>query len=331
VQHQLTPSFAVMVGYFGSKGTHLRISRNINQPVNGVRPFVRLSASSPIAPNTLLGNITQIESTSNSSYNALWATATKRLSRNFQFNASYTWSKSIDYNSLNSQGVVVQDSYNLRGDRGLSDYDARHRFVISGLYELPWRGNRLVEGWQLGTIIQLQSGNPINILAGNPLAIPGTAIGAGAGIATFTGIASVRPDLIGNPQILGTPNQWFSNTVCDPRAPTGCPSGSVFALPVTLSGTTNVYHFGSMGRNVLIGPGFNNVDFSITKNTKLTESVRMQFRAEFFDIFNHANFGQPGRTAQVGSTAFGLISGTRFPTGDSGSSRQIQFAVKLLF
>jgi len=290
-----------------------------------------LSASSPIAPNTLLGNITQIESTSNSSYNALWATATKRLSRNFQFNASYTWSKSIDYNSLNSQGVVVQDSYNLRGDRGLSDYDARHRFVISGLYELPWRGNRLVEGWQLGTIIQLQSGNPINILAGNPLAIPGTAIGAGAGIATFTGIASVRPDLIGNPQILGTPNQWFSNTVCDPRAPTGCPSGSVFALPVTLSGTTNVYHFGSMGRNVLIGPGFNNVDFSITKNTKLTESVRMQFRAEFFDIFNHANFGQPGRTAQVGSTAFGLISGTRFPTGDSGSSRQIQFAVKLLF
>ncbi|HET6669890.1 MAG TPA: carboxypeptidase regulatory-like domain-containing protein [Pyrinomonadaceae bacterium] len=331
LQRELTPSMAVMVGYFGSKGTHLRLSRNINQPINGVRPFVRLSASSPIAPNSLLGNITQIESSGNSSYNALWTTATKRLSRNFQFNASYTWSKSIDYNSLNSQGIVVQDSYNIRGDRGLSDFDARHRFVISGLYELPWRGNRLVEGWQLGTIVQLQSGNPINILAGNPLAIPGTSIGAGAGIATFTGIGSVRPDLIGDPQILGTPNQWFSNTVCDPRAPTGCPSGAVFALPVALSGSTNVYHFGSLGRNVLIGPGFKNVDFSVTKNTKLTESVRFQFRAEFFDIFNHANFGQPGRTAQVGSTAFGLISGTRFPTGDSGSSRQVQFAAKFLF
>ena len=75
---------------------------------------------------------------------------------------------------------MVQDSYNLRGDRGLSDYDARHRFVISGLYELPWKGNRLVEGWQLGTIFQVQSGNPINILAGNPLAIAGTGIPAGA-------------------------------------------------------------------------------------------------------------------------------------------------------
>ena len=331
VQRELTPSLAIMVGYFGSKGTHLRISRNINQFINGVRPFARLSSSSPIAPNTLLGNIVQIESSGNSSYNALWTTATKRLSRNFQFNASYTWSKSIDYNSLNSQGVVVQDSYNLRGDRGLSDFDARHRFVISGLYELPWKGNRLVEGWQLGTIVQLQSGNPINILAGNPLAIAGTGIGAGAGIATFTGLATVRPDLIGDPQIIGTPNQWFSNTVCDPRAPAGCPAGAVFALPVALAGTTNVFHFGNLGRNVLIGPGFRNVDFSVTKNTKLTETVRFQFRAEFFDIFNRANFGQPGRTAQVGSTAFGLISGTRFPTGDSGSSRQVQFAVKLLF
>ena len=331
VQRELTPSLAVMIGYFGSKGTHLRISRNINQFINGVRPFVRLSSSSPIAPNTLLGNITQIESSGNSSYNALWATATKRLSRNFQFNASYTWSKSIDYNSLNSQGVVVQDSYNLRGDRGLSDFDARHRFVISGLYELPWKGNRLVEGWQLGTIVQLQSGNPINILAGNPLAIAGTSIGAGAGIATFTGLATVRPDLIGDPQILGTPTQWFTNTVCDPRAPAGCPSGAVFALPVALAGTANAFHFGNLGRNVLIGPGFQNVDFSVTKNTRLTESVRFQFRAEVFDIFNRANFGQPGRTAQVGSTAFGLISGTRFPTGDSGSSRQVQFAVKLLF
>lgn len=331
VQRELTPSLGVMIGYFGSKGTHLRISRNLNQFINGVRPFPQLSAASPFGAGRLLGNITQIESSSNSSYNALWATATKRLSRNIQFNASYTWSKSIDYNSLNSQGIVVQDSYNLRGDRGLSDYDARHRFVISGLYELPWRGNRLKEGWQIGTIVQVQSGNPINILAGNPLAIPNTTIAAGAGIATFTGIASVRPDLVGNPQIIGTPTQWFSNTVCDPRAPAGCPSGSVFALPVTLVGGANVYHFGDLGRNVLIGPGFNNVDFSITKNTKLTEAVRIQFRAEFFDIFNHANFGQPGRTAQVGSTAFGLISGTRFPTGDSGSSRQVQFALKFLF
>jgi hypothetical protein len=331
VQRAVTPTLGVMLGYFGSKGTHLRISRNLNQFVNGVRPFPRLSAASPILPGAALGNITQIESTANSSYNAMWLTADKRLARHFQFNASYTWSKSIDYNSLNSQGVVVQDSYNLRGDRGLSDYDARHRFVISGLYELPWKGNQLVEGWQLGTIFQAQTGNPVNILAGNPLAIAGTGVGAGAGVATFTGLGTVRPDLVGPVQVNGTINQWFTNTVCDPRGGS-CPSGSVFALPVTLgSGGTNVYHFGSLGRNVIIGPGFNNVDFSVIKNTHLTEGVRVQFRAEFFDLFNHANLGQPGRTAQVGSATFGLITNTRFPTGDSGSSRQIQFALKLLF
>ncbi len=350
VQRALTPTLGVMLGYFGSKGTHLRISRNINQFVNGVRPFPRLSLSSPILPDALLGNITQIESTANSSYNALWATADKRLARHFQFNASYTWSKSIDYNSLNSQGVVVQDSYNLRGDRGLSDYDARHRFVISGLYELPWRGNQLVEGWQFGTVFQVQSGNPINILAGNPLGFTSATnvnpnVGAGNGIATFTGLGTVRPDLAGPVNVLGNIGQWFTNTVCDPGAPAGCSAGTAFALPITSTaisnvGTTatrvNTYHFGSLGRNVIIGPGFNNVDFSVIKNTKLTEAVRVQFRAEFFDLFNHANLGQPGpgaagRTAQVGSASFGVITNTRFPTGDSGSSRQIQFALKLLF
>ncbi len=337
MQRQLTSSLGVMLGYVGSKGTHLRISRNINQLVNGVRPFPRLSASSPILPGTTLGNITQIESTANSSYNALWATATKRLAQNFQFNASYTWSKSIDYNSLNSQGVVVQDSYNLRGDRGLSDYDARHRFVISGLYELPFKGNQLVEGWQFGTIIQAQSGNPVNILAGNPLGFTqgGVNIGAGAGIAGFTGIASIRPDLLAPIDITSNVNPWFTNTVCDPGSPTGCPAGAVFRLPVATTVANNqrvnVYHFGSLGRNVVIGPGFTNVDFSVIKNTKLTERVRFQFRAEMFDLFNHANFGQPGRTAQVGSATFGIITNTRFGTGDSGSSRQMQFAMKLLF
>ena len=104
-------------------------------------------------------NITFREGTGNSSYNALWVTATKRLSRGLQFNTSYTFSKSINYNSQSSQGTTLQDSYNLVGDRGLSDFDARHRFVISGLYELPFSGNQLKEGWQFSLITQLQSGN----------------------------------------------------------------------------------------------------------------------------------------------------------------------------
>jgi hypothetical protein len=334
IQREIRPSLGVMVGYFGSKGTHLRISRNINQFINGVRPFPRLSVNSPILPNSVVGNITQIESTGNSSYNALWVTATKRLSRGLQFNASYTWSKSMDYNSLSSQGVVVQNSYNLRGDHAVSDFDTRHRFVVSTIYELPFHGNRLTAGWQLGAIVSVQSGNPINILAGNPLAIAGTAIGAGTGINSFTGVASIRPDLIGTLGVIGGITQWFPNaaTVCDPRAPSGCPSGSVFALPVALGAAgQNVFHFGSLGRNPITGPTFENTDFSVIKNTKLGESMRVQFRAEFFDIFNHANFGQPGRVAQVGAAGFASIGSTRFATGDSGSSRQVQFALKFLF
>jgi Carboxypeptidase regulatory-like domain/TonB dependent receptor len=327
VQRELRGGIGVTVGYFGSKGTHLRISRNINQfitPGGTVRPFTTVRAApDPSLVGRALGNITQIESTGNSSYNALWATANKRLARGWQFNASYTWSKSIDYNSLNSQGLVVQDSYNLRNSRGLSDYDARHRFVINTIYELPFKGNRLREGWQLATIIQAQSGNPINILTN---------------ISTITGIATVRPDVIGPIDITGNPAQWFTNAlVCDPRIttasdPRNCANGAALALPFSPAG---VAHFGNLGRNVLIGPTFNNTDFSVIKNTKLTEATRVQFRAEFFDLFNHANFGQPNRTAVTvapgGTSAFGTITGTRFSTGDSGSSRQIQFAVKLNF
>ena len=293
IQRELGRDLAVTAGYFGTKGTHLRIARNINQPINGVRPFPSVSLSSPIRPGAALNNIVQVESGGNSSYNALWLTANKRMSRGLQFNASYTFSKSIDYNSLNSQGVVIQDSYNLRGSRGLSDFDARHRFVISGLYELPFRGNALVEGWQLSTIVQSQSGNPVNIVVNN---------------AAFTGTNNtVRPDVTGPVEILGAPNRWFDT--------------SPFVVPVG--------RFGNLGRNVVIGPGFNNTDFSVIKRTKLTESQLIEFRWEVFDLFNHANFGQPGRV--VGTANFGQITNTRFPTGDSGSSRQMQFALKYKF
>ncbi len=82
---------------------------------------------------------------------------------------------------------------------------------------------------------------------------------------------------------------------------------------------------------MVIGPGFSNTDFSLIKRTRITERLNLQFRAEFFDIFNNTNFGQPGLIAAVGSTAFGVVTNTRFGTGDSGSSRQIQFAMKLTF
>jgi hypothetical protein len=339
VQREVRPGFGVTVGYFGSKGTHLRLTRNLNQTflnaaLNPVRRFPALSSSSPISPNVPLLNITFREGTGNSSYNALWLTANKRLSRGLQFNASYTFSKSIDYNSQSSQGVTLQDSYNLLGDRGLSDFDARHRFVVSGLYELPFRGNQLKEGWQLSLITQSQTGNPVTLLAGNAGAI-GAIPAANAN--ALTGLATLRPDVTGpisiSPSaavgVIGV--QYFANSVCDPRPGGSCPSGSVVILPVSVVSGKTIYHFGSQGRNVVIGPGFNNTDFSVIKRTKIGENKLIEFRWEVFDLLNHANFGQPGRTAQVGSTSFGVISSTRFPTGDSGSSRQMQFALKFKF
>jgi TonB dependent receptor len=305
IQQQVTPTVGVMIGYFGSKASHLRLTRNLNQILpSGLRPIPRLSPNSPIDPNALLGNVQTIDDAGNANYNALWISANKRTSHGFQFNGSYTFSKSLDYNSLNSQGQVIQNSLNPRDSYGLSDFDARHRFVFNGIYDLPFKSNRLISGWELSGILQLQTGNPITILTAN----------------TFTGNATIRPDLIGSIAFPNTllPNgniQYFSGTTC--TTPT---AGCTFL-------NTNT-HFGDMARNSIIGPGFANLDFSFIKNTKLSERFTHQFRAEMFDLTNHPNFGQPSRI--LGGT-LGQIASTRFPTGDSGSSRQIQFAMKLIF
>jgi hypothetical protein len=314
IQRQITSTLGVEVAYVGTKGTHLQLTQNINQPfVTGgiygsVKPFPTLPQTSAVLPtqcqqppNTpcALNTINQVNSGGNSNYNALWATVNKHFASGVQFLASYTLSKSLDYNSLSTgESYIIQNAYNPRGDYGRSEFDARHRFVLSGFYELPFKGNRLVAGWQAGIITQVQSGNPLN---------PTLAIGPGPGI-TLT----VRPDVTGAIQTTGDPSQWFADK-------------TIFVKPCV--GT--VCHPGDLGRNSITGPGFVNTDFSVTKNTKITERLNLQFRAEMFDVFNHPNFGNPVLTTTSGS--FGRISSTRFPTGDFGSSRQIQFALKLTF
>ena len=292
IQRQLSSGVAATVGYFGSAGRHLRISRNINQPIDGVRPFTSLSLASPILPGTALGNITQVTSDGFSSYHAMVMSATKRLSRGLQFTTSYTWSKSLDTNSLNSSGFAVQNSYDIRNQYGLSDFDARHRFVLSGTYELPFTGHPLIRGWQLAAIVQSQSGNPINIVTSNS-SLNGTP-------------NTVRPDVTGPVRIVGSVDRWFDTSVFVP-----------------------VDRFGNLGRNVVIGPPFHNTDLSVIKNFQPGAGTRLQFRADIFDLFNYANLGPPGNI--VGSPTFGKISRTRFSTGEAGSSRQIQLAMRVWF
>jgi hypothetical protein len=292
VQRELPGGVAAMAGYFGSKGTHLILRRNVNQPIDGARPFPAVSLSSSILPGTPLGNITQAESTGNSTYNALWVSASRPAFRGLQVNASYTWSKSLDYNSLSSQGVVVQNSDDLSGDHGPSSFDARQRVVLRGIYELPFGGNWFLKGWQMAVIFQAQSGNPVNIVTTN---------------STVTGVPiTLRPDVTGPIAILGSVDEWFDTSLFTPVA-----------------------RFGNLGRNVVTGPGFDNTDFSMMKRIELGDRLHIDSRAEVFDLLNHANFGQPGNV--VRTPTFGRIVNTRFPTGESGSSRQLQFGVKLMF
>jgi hypothetical protein len=354
IQRQLTSTLGLEVAYVGLKATHLQLVQNINQPfvTNGfygtTKPFPTLPLTSPVIssfcqppfPVCGLNTINQFNSGGNSNYNALWATVNKHFSHGLEFLGSYTYSKSLDYNSLSAgDSLIIQNAYNPRGDYGPSEFDARHRFVLSGFYELPFKANRLVSGWQFGLVNQVQSGNPLT---------PAVVVGPGPGIT-----ATVRPDLLQHVTTNGNPSQLFSNAVVCQRfngalqgtAPVipdcAATPGAAFAIPCTFSDVPtkaggNVYpviagtcHPGSLGRDAITGPGFLNTDFSITKNTKLTERFTLQFRSEMFDIFNHPNFGNPVLT--ITSSSFGHVQNTRFPTGDFGSARQIQFALELKF
>jgi hypothetical protein len=150
-----------------------------------------------------------------------------------------------------------------------------------------------------------------------------------SGLPARTGIGYLRPDQNGSIKTTGKVTQWFANTVyCDPTFGADC-SNVQFLTPKELVGGNPVYHFGDVHGNSVYGPGFTDTDFSIRKTTKITERISHEFRFEAFDVFNHPNFGQPGRI--VGLSSFGKVLSTRFQPGDSGSSRQLQFAMKLIF
>ncbi len=316
VQQQLPKQVALQIGYYGSKGTHLRLQRNLNQPVNGVKPYPTLSATSPIQPGAGLGTIADGESVSYSNYNGLWVTLTKSFSQGLEFNTSYQWTKSMDVNSLSSQGFTLQDNNNISGNYGPSDFDARNRWVMSGVYNLPFQENIFVKGWRLSSILQLQSGNPFTVLTTSGLN------GTGTGI---------RPDILVSAASIKTSRKLAANGNVQFIAPSLCytaTAGCEFA--------SDGKHFGNSPRGVLYGPGFENLDLSIAKDTPIRGSVSFELRFDAFNSLNHANLGQPNSTFAIGTSTvsagtFGQIGSTRTPVGDSGSSRQLQLAGKIIF
>ncbi|NYF51834.1 TonB-dependent receptor [Tunturiibacter gelidoferens] len=326
LQQEAPWGIVTSIGYYGSVGRHLRAQTNENQPnAAGIRPFPVLSSTSPIKPGiSSNSNIAEINDVGSSSYNALWLVATKNAGHGLQFNMNYTWSKSLDTNSLGSQGgYTFQDSNNPAGNYGPSDFDTRNHYAGNAIYNLPFKENRFVEGFSLSTIVQYQTGNPINLTYNT---------------STFTGVANViRPNLVGPVATkkiqTGIANVTFIQSKVCPIGPTlAVPAGCSFQNPATRATSTSAVvstGLGDIARNAITGPGFADVDMSLEKNTKITERVTFKLRIDTFDILNHPNFGQPsGNTA--GST-FGQISSTRFATSDGGSSRQLQLSGKVVF
>lgn len=337
IQQALAWGMVGSIGYYGSTGHHLLIVTNPNQ-ATGVpgspRPYTTLAASSPIAPGaSIASNMTERNSIGYSNYNSLWVTIGKNFSHGLDLNANYMWAKSMDINTLGSQGgAVLPDSTNPSENYGLSDFDVRHHFAATGIYELPFQRNRFVKGFQLEGILQYQTGNPVNIVASSD------------GYNGNSGL--IRPSLLGHIQRskVQVPGQsyiqYFQNpgglayggNVCDLTNYTPACNLQIVGTQASATAATAPSTYTGLGniqRNYGTGPGYADFDLSGQKATQIRENLAFTLRVDAFDILNHPSFNQP--TSNVQSAAFGEITATRFATSDGGSSRQLQVSGKFTF
>jgi hypothetical protein len=311
VQRSIGKSMALEVGYSGSIHKKLQSLQNMNPAVPGTssiagrRAFPEFSWLQVVQGNGY-GN-----------YNGLGAKFTQRFTAGFTTMISYTWSKALDTATAirgNNGDIYPQNSLCLRCDYGYSGYNTPHRFVTSVMYELPFgKGkmfagsmsgtagavvNQIIGGWQLGSIVTIQSGRPINF--------SGAWDAAGQGLFGEGRLVQIGPD---------------------PYLPAGQRSASMWINRAAFR-NTNAGEFGNVARNALIGPSQFYWDFSAIKNFALWEEHRLQFRFEAFNVANHPVLGNPngwGSSPQIPSSNFGRILGT------NGSMRQLQFALKYIF
>ena len=313
IEQELSQSIAVQLGYVGSKGTRLTRLLDLNQPdVNGDRV---------VFPQ--YGAVDEFATVSGSTYNAFQATLRSKNWHGLSGFAGYTWSKSLDDASdaidFNFSTVAFpQDSTNLPAEHGPSNFDTRHRLTTAFTYEVPhpFGPRRLADGWQLNTIITAQSGRPVPIVSANDTsALPN---------ANF----NTRSNFHQRPNVVPGQNPVNSNWESAPDV-IGYLNGNAFAQPP--DGT-----FGNLGRNAISGPKFWNVDFAFSKSTRVFDRLNLQFRAEFFNIFNHPNFALPNFFVDPGATQQGLITQTpdqaqTNPGLGGGGPRVVQLGLKLLF
>jgi hypothetical protein len=296
VQRQLTSKTLMQVAFVGSEGRKLATVLDINQTLNGVRPYATVYPS--------LGAINQLNSAADSAFTSLQVSLRQQLWKGLSANVNYTYGHALDDASTVTS---PQNSYNLRSDWGSTTFDTRHYTTsyLSYLAPAPHYFPSLTGGWQFNALITYTSGNPINILAGSNV--------------SGSGENKDRVNLVGDPYqnvpvLTGTRALQYFNP-------------AAFAKPQAGS-------FGSLGRDALYGPGFGSVDFSTFKNFPIwAERIRGQFRVEIFNLFNRANWANPSVT--LTSSSFGQLTQTKnassAPGLGFGEPRNVQLALKVIF
>jgi hypothetical protein len=307
VEKGLGRSLLLQLGYVGSAGHRLMTTADINQPRPGIyatdadqqaaRPFFSTFPD--------FGVINEIETNGNSNYNSLQAVLKVREWHRFTSQFTYTWAHGLD-DMTQYRGTLPQDSANLKGDYASMDYDTRHNFTAVLNYELPnaTRLRPLLNGWELSSLISLHTGQPFTVFSSNDTS------GTGEGVQ--------RADLIGDP-FAGVSHAFNKNGVT-------WLNQSAFADPAP--GT-----FGNSGRNAFYGPGYASVDFSVVKNTKITERIGSQFRIEMFNLFNRTNLAPPSGTngSGLGITADTIGDYNGAPGIGPGEAFNLQLALKIIF
>lgn len=308
IQRQLARATVLQVGYVGSAGTKLALTRNINAPIPGTsgtaqarRPF---NARFPT-----FSAISLLETSATSNYNSLQISLVQNNWRGLSGSFAYTLGHAIDTSS-EARSTLPADSYNIRNERGNSAFDVRHTFRGSFTYDIPVflsaLPKRLTQGWQLNSIFSFNTGTPLNITAGYNRSLSGD--------------GNDRVDLVGDP-FANTGGNRFLNA-------------AAFSVPRSATGAAIADgKFGTLGRNTFYGPGFQTVDASLFKTTQITEGLKAQFRFEVFNLFNLVNWANPVTNFSSGS--FGLLTNTRnggsAPGVGLGEPRNVQLALKLLF
>ena len=306
LQRELTPNTVLSVSYVGAEGHKLPRRGLQNQGVPNVPPVDGESGRRSYHPQPGSNYFVRYTDV-NSNYNGLVVSLQRRFAGGLAFAAGYTWGKSIDTASGLQGTNQPQDNYNMKAERGLSDFDTRQRFVSSGTWDLPFGAGRrwLTEGigakafggWQLAGILTLQSGQPMTALLST--ALSGTQSNG-----------TDRPNLVANPNLSAgqrNPSHWFNTQAFQPP-PIFFDALGAYSIP------------GNEGRNVITGPGLAVWDTSLQRQLRLSERATLLFSADFFNLTNHPNFDRPGLI--VGTSNFGQIS-------SAGNSRQIQFALRL--